>query len=127
MIQTINSSKAPKAVGPYSQAIKAGGFIYFSGQIALNPETGNLENKSIEIETTQVLNNLKTVLQEANCTFENVVRSEIFVVEVNKHFGIINKIYEVFFGDHKPARFTVGVAELPKGATVEIALVAYKQ
>jgi|LakMenE01Jun11ns_1017448.scaffolds.fasta_scaffold9474946_1 2-iminobutanoate/2-iminopropanoate deaminase len=130
MSQIIHTEKAPKAIGPYSQAILTNigdsQILYTSGQIALDPETGNLTQESLEIEVLQVLKNLKAILYEADFTLSDVVKSEIFVVNLDQNFARINTVYEEFFGDHKPARATIGVASLPKNAQVEIAFTAIK-
>lgn len=123
-IEQIKTKNAPDAVGPYSQAVKAGGFLFASGQIALVPETGAMAEGGIEKQTLQVMENLKAVLQEAGCGFSDVVRCDIFITSM-KNFPVINEIYASYFeGECKPARQTVEVASLPKGAEVEISCIA---
>lgn len=120
----INTNLAPAPIGPYSQAILAGNTLYTSGQIALDPQSMNLILTNIEAETTQVMLNLKAVLEAANMGFENVVKTSIFVIDMND-FSKINAIYGSFFDEKTaPARETVQVAGLPKGVNVEISMVA---
>jgi 2-iminobutanoate/2-iminopropanoate deaminase len=123
-MKAISTPKAPSAVGPYSQAIEANGFVFLSGQIPLTPE-GQLVTGSISEQVTQIMQNLKAVLNEAELEFSNVVRTEIFVVDIND-FAEVNQVYESFMTQPYPARFTVGIKELPKGAKVEIAMIAAK-
>ncbi len=118
----VQTDKAPSAIGPYSQAVVANGMVYTSGQIALTPEGVMLEDDVI-IQTKQVLENLKAVLQEAGSSMSEVVKTTIFIASMDD-FGIINEIYEEAFGLHKPARATVAVKTLPKNALVEIDAVA---
>ena len=120
----VKTPKAPEPVGPYSQAVKTGEFVFCSGQIALDPETGELVSGSIEAETTRVMENLKAVLEAAGSSLERVVKATIFVKDMND-FGRINAVYGSFFsGSIPPARATVQVAALPKGANVEIECIA---
>ena len=120
----INTNLAPAPIGPYSQAILAGNTLYTSGQIALDPQSMNLILTNIEAETTQVMHNLKAVLEAANMGFENVVKTSIFVIDMND-FSKINAIYGSFFDEKTaPARETVQVAGLPKGVNVEISMIA---
>ena len=120
----INTNLAPAPIGPYSQAILAGNTLYTSGQIALDPQSMNLILTNIEAETTQVMLNLKAVLEAANMGFENVVKTSIFVIDMND-FSKINAIYGSFFDEKiAPTRETVQVAGLPKGVNVEISMVA---
>ena len=124
MKKIINTLKAPQPIGPYSQAVLVGDVLYTSGQISLNPETGKLVKDSIDIETVQVMENLKAVLQAANMTFKNVIKSTIFISDM-KHFGAINNVYGKYFDDSTaPARETVEVANLPKFVNVEISMIA---
>jgi len=118
----VQTSKAPSAIGPYSQAVIANGMVYTSGQIALTPDGVMLEN-NVVIQTKQVLQNLKAVLEEANSSMDLVVKTTIFIDNMDD-FVTINKIYEEAFGLHKPARATVAVKTLPKNALVEIDAVA---
>lgn len=122
----ITTNKAPQPIGPYSQAVLVENTLYTSGQIALHPETGELVIDSIEKETTQVMNNLKAVLEAANMTFENVIKVSIFISDMNS-FAAINAIYGQYFEEATaPARETVEVANLPKFVNVEISVIAVK-
>ena len=124
MKKIINTSKAPAPIGPYNQAILTGHTLYTSGQIALHPETMELIYESIEVETTQVMENLKVVLAEAGLTFEDVVKTSIFISDMN-NFSRINEIYGKYFDEATaPARETVEVANLPKYVNVEISMIA---
>ena len=120
--EVIFTDKAPKPIGPYSQAIKAGNTLYLAGQVAIKLD-GNLDSSSIENETTQVLNNLKAVLEAAKMSFKNVVKTTIYVTDL-KNFKKINDTYATFFTENPPARETVEVKSLPKGAHIEISMVA---
>ena len=122
----ITTNKAPQPIGPYSQAVLVGTTLYTSGQIALHPETGKLVTDSIAEETTQVMNNLKAVLEAADMTFENVIKASIFISDMNS-FAAINTIYGQYFEEATaPARETVEVANLPKYVNVEISVIAVK-
>ncbi|HPN69289.1 MAG TPA: RidA family protein [Saprospiraceae bacterium] len=126
MQKIINTQNAPAPVGPYNQAILAGNTLYLSGQIALDPATGNLMMDNIETETTQVMENLKAVLEEAGFSFANVVKTTIFLSDMEM-FGRMNAIYAKYFeGLIAPARETVQVANLPKYVNVEISCIAVK-
>ncbi|WP_438977455.1 Rid family detoxifying hydrolase [Polaribacter sp.] len=126
MKKIITTSKAPAPIGPYNQAILSGNTLYTSGQIALHPKTGELALDSIEIETKQVMENMKAVLEAAEMTFENVIKTSIFISEMN-NFGEINKVYGSYFNEETaPARETVEVANLPKFVNVEISMIAVK-
>jgi len=123
IIQTPN---APAPIGPYNQAILVGNTLYTSGQIAINPKTSELELNSIEEETELVMQNLKAVLAAADMTFEHVIKSSIFISDM-ENFGMINKVYGSYFNDETaPARETVEVANLPKYVNVEISMIAIK-
>lgn len=124
-MQVIASSKAPKALGPYSQAILVGGTLYMSGQIAINRLTGEFVQSSIEAETEQIMHNIEAVLEEAGYHLQNVVKTTIFATDI-KDFEAINGVYAEYFKVDPPARSFVQVAALPKGARVEIEAVAYK-
>ena len=117
------SDNAPKAIGPYCQAIEVDGWIYLSGQTGLDPKTGELAPGGFEAQTRQVLANLREVLTAAGCTFADVVKTSVFITDF-ANFPILNKLYAEAMGDHRPARTTVQVAGLPKGGLVEIDLVA---
>ncbi|OYX85680.1 MAG: reactive intermediate/imine deaminase [Flavobacteriales bacterium 32-34-25] len=120
----IFTEKAPAPIGPYNQAILSGNTLYTSGQIAINPADGTLVTTTIEAETTQVMENLKAVLEAAGMTFENVVKSTIFIINMND-FGAINSVYGSYFNEKTaPARETVQVACLPKNVNIEISMVA---
>jgi len=124
MKKIIFTEKAPAPIGPYSQAVLTGNTLYTSGQIALNPETGELVTESIEAETQQVMQNMKAVLDAAGMTFENVVKTTIFIMNMND-FGNINTVYASYFNEKTaPARETVQVACLPKNVNVEISMIA---
>jgi 2-iminobutanoate/2-iminopropanoate deaminase len=114
---------APKAIGPYSQAILENGFLFASGQIPLDPVSGQLVEGGIEASTERVLDNMEAVLRSAGLTFKDVVKTTVFLVR-SEDFPAMNAVYAVRFGDHRPARSTVIVAALPKGATVEIDMIA---
>lgn len=120
--QIISTTNAPAAIGPYSQAIKAGNMIFTSGQIPLLP-TGDLLSGTIQEQTHQVFKNLQAVLAEAGSSLNDVVKATVFIKDMNQ-FGEINEVYGQYFGDHRPARSTVEVARLPKDVGVEIELVA---
>jgi 2-iminobutanoate/2-iminopropanoate deaminase len=120
-MEKIHTSKAPEAIGPYSQAIKVGNMIFTSGQIALLP-SGEFLDGDIKAQTKQVCENLKAVLEAAGAKIENVVKTTIFLADMND-FAAVNEVYGEYFS-HKPARSTVAVKELPKGAKVEIECVA---
>lgn len=119
----INSPNAPAPIGPYSQAVLANGVLYISGQIALDPTTGELVQGSIEIETYQVMKNLQAILQEAGLEFAQVAKCTIFVKDLN-NFALINNVYGSYFGQNPPARETVEVSRLPKDVNVEISCIA---
>jgi len=126
MKKIITTAKAPAPIGPYNQAVLAGNTLYTSGQIAFNPENGELVLDNIQSETKQVMENLKQVLLAANMTFENVVKTSIFISDMH-NFSEINTIYETYFNNETaPARETVEVANLPKFVNVEISAIAVK-
>ena len=118
--QKISTPGAPSAIGPYSQAIVAGGFVHCSGQIALDPKDGQLISGDVTAQTERALENLKAVLAAAGSDFSKVVKTTVYLVSM-EHFGAMNKVYgRYFIGDQTPARSTVAVAELPRNALVEI-------
>ena len=124
MKKIINTSNAPAPIGPYNQAILKGNTLYTSGQIAIDPKTGDLNTENIQIETQQVMENMKAVLDEAGMTFENVVKTTIFIMDMND-FAKINSVYATYFNEKTaPARETVQVACLPKNVNVEISMIA---
>lgn len=121
----IEVKNAPAPIGPYSQAVEANGVLYLSGQIALDPEDGELKMDTIEIETTQVLKNLQAVLLKYELSFANVVKSSIFLSSMD-HFSAVNEIYASCFKENPPARETVAVLSLPKNVNVEISMIAVR-
>jgi 2-iminobutanoate/2-iminopropanoate deaminase len=123
MIEHFQTERAPQAIGPYSQAIKANGMIFLSGQIPLDPATMQLVDGDIGAQTERVLNNLKAVLEAAGSSLERVVKTTIYLADLND-FAAVNEIYATFFGSTRPARSTVQVARLPRDARVEIDLIA---
>ena len=126
MKKIIKTSKAPAPIGPYNQAVMSGNTLYTSGQIAIDPSSGELKNNSIKEETSLVMENMKAVLAAANMTFENVVKTSIFISDM-RSFSEINKIYGSYFNEESaPARETVEVANLPKFVNVEISMIAVK-
>ena len=122
-VQPINAASAPEAVGPYSHAVIAGNTAYLSGQIALKPN-GSFVQGSVADEALQVFSNIKAVLGELRCSLSDVVKATIYLTDIND-FSTINEIYAAEFQNHKPARETVQVCALPKGAKVEISVVVY--
>ena len=122
-MQIIATNEAPKAIGPYSQAIRSGNTLYTSGQIALDPATGNLVEGDFAAQAHRVFENLKAVLTAAGTGFKNVVKATVYLTDL-ANFATLNEIYASYFGDTKPARTTIGVAQLPKGGLVEIDLIA---
>ncbi|MCA9938245.1 MAG: RidA family protein [Anaerolineales bacterium] len=121
--KVIATKNAPKAVGPYSQAIRAGDFVYTAGQIALDPETGQMAEADVAVQTERVLQNLGAVLESAGSSLEHVVKTTVFLQHMSD-FAAMNEVYARIFGDARPARSTVAVAALPLGALVEIEVVA---
>ncbi|WP_409228243.1 Rid family detoxifying hydrolase [Gudongella sp. SC589] len=122
-INTLATEKAPAAVGPYSQGIRVGDFVYTSGQLPIDPETGQLVQEDIQAATRLALNNVKAVLEQGGASLETVVKVTVFVKDMD-NFGAINEVYAEFFTDHKPARSLVEVARLPKDGVIEIEAVA---
>ncbi|MDR2137803.1 MAG: RidA family protein [Synergistaceae bacterium] len=125
MKKIIATDKAPSAIGPYSQAIQAGDFLFASGQIPIDPKTGQIAQGSIEEQAKLVLDNVKGLLEAAGFTMKQVVKTTVFVVNM-ENFAPVNGVYAQYFGDVPPARSFVAVKELPKGAQVEIEVVAWK-
>lgn len=123
MLATIHTDKAPQAIGPYSQAVKCNGFVFVSGQIPINPSTGELLAGSTGDKTRLVMENIGRILEEAGTSFDKVVKTTIYLTDLNE-FDEVNKIYGEFFSSHKPARATVQVARLPKDVSVEIDAIA---
>lgn len=121
----ISTPNAPSAIGPYSQAVLAGGTLYCSGQIALDPETSELVNRSISEETTQIMKNIAAVLAAAEMNFENVVKCSIFMSSMD-FYDEVNEVYAKYFSDQPPAREAIAVKTLPKRVNVEISVTAVK-
>lgn len=121
----IFTTKAPAPIGPYSQAVMAGNMIFVSGQIAINPESGNLITGDIQQEARRVMLNIGEILKTAGMDYHNIIKTTIFLKDMN-NFGAINEIYGHFFSDHYPARETVEVSRLPKDVNVEISVIALK-
>jgi 2-iminobutanoate/2-iminopropanoate deaminase len=121
--QIINTSSAPAPIGPYNQAIRSGNMLFISGQVCIDPATGELKNKDVQEETHQVMHNLKAILAEAGMTFSNVVKTTIFITDMNR-FSEINEVYGKYFDGHFPARETVQVSALPKFVNIEISMIA---
>ena len=121
--EIVYSDNAPKPIGPYSQAVISGGFLFASGQIALEPETGNLVMASIEAETRQVMANIEALLTAANLGFKSIIKTSIFLKNMDD-FAKVNEVYASYFESDFPARETVQVAKLPKDVNVEISVVA---
>ncbi len=120
---TVRTSGAPQAIGPYSQAVKCGGFLFCSGQIPLDPVTGKMVAGGIVEQTTRVLRNLEAVLAAGNATLKSVVKTTVYLVDLEE-FSAMNDVYKEFFPENPPARATVEVSKLPAGARVEIEAVA---
>lgn len=121
--ETVSTDRAPKAIGPYEQAIKVGDFVYTAGQIPIDPKTGNLVAGGIAEQTRQVLENLKAVLEAAGSSLDKVIKATVFLKNI-ADFAALNEVYGEYLAKAKPARSTVAVADLPRGALVEIDLVA---
>lgn len=119
----INTPHAPAPIGPYNQSVMANGFLFISGQIAINPSNGEIEATTITEETEQVMKNLDAILIEAGMTFSHVVKTTIFLSDMS-HFSTVNEMYAKFFQSEHPARETVAVKGLPKGVNVEISMIA---
>lgn len=123
-MKTISTAKAPAAVGPYSQAVLTGDFLFLSGQIPLVPETGLLISENISEQTEQVMKNMRAVCEAAGGGLNKIVKCTVFMTDLAQ-FQTMNEIYAKHFGDHKPARSTIQVAALPRGAAVEIEAIMY--
>ena len=119
----VNTTKAPAPIGPYSQAVQAGNFLFISGQVAIDPATGNVDTSDVASETKQVMKNLQAILSEAGIGFRNVVKTTIFLSDMSL-FASVNEVYGSFFKDNYPARETVAVKGLPKNVNVEISMIA---
>jgi len=123
MKQIVTSAKAPSAVGPYSQAVQAGEFLFLAGQIPLDPVSGDITGTTAAAQTEQVLKNIYAVLQAGGCSFSDVVKTTVFLTDL-KDFAEMNEVYEHYFGEEFPARSTIQVAALPRSALVEIEVIA---
>ena len=121
--QIINTPGAPAPIGPYNQSVKAGGFLFISGHIAMDPETGNIISESIQAETHQVMKNLNAILEAAGLDFSAVVKTTIFLTDMSL-FAAVNEVYAGYFSSDHPARETVAVKGLPRGVNVEISMIA---
>ena len=121
--QVIHTDKAPKAIGPYSQAVKAGNMLFVSGQVPFVPETMEIVEGDVKAQTAQSLKNVQAILAEAVLDFSHVVKSTVFIKDMNE-FAAINEVYAEYFGENKPARACVEVARLPKDVKVEIEVIA---
>jgi len=123
MIERIQTDHAPQAIGPYSQAVRAGGFVFASGQIPLDPASMQIVEGDVRLQTARVLENLRAVLEAAGSSVERVVKTTVFLADMND-FAAMNEVYATFFGATRPARSTVEVARLPRDARIEIDVVA---
>jgi 2-iminobutanoate/2-iminopropanoate deaminase len=123
MKEIISTENAPSAIGPYSQAVKTGNLVFVSGQIPIDPATGEFVSSDVAEQSEQVLKNLKAVLEAAGSSLNNVVKTTVFLADMND-FAVMNEIYAKHFGDNKPARATVQAARLPRDARVEIDCIA---
>lgn len=121
--EAVQTDRAPKAIGPYEQAIKVDSLVFTAGQIPIDPKTGNIVDGGIAAQTRQVLENLKGVLEAAGSSLDRVIKATVFLKNM-ADFAAMNEVYAEYFGSSKPARSTVAVAELPRGALIEIDLVA---
>lgn len=124
--EVISTEAAPAAIGPYSQGIRVGNTVYLSGQIAIDPETGEMVEGGIEAETNQVMQNIEAVLQAAGCDFDDVVQSKVFLADLGD-YAAMNAVYGEYFGEQPPARAAVQVARLPLDALVEIMVTAVRE
>ena len=123
MREAVSTASAPKAIGPYSQAIRAGSLVFVSGQIPIDPATGNLVEGDIQTQTRRVFDNLGEILKAAGASFEHVVRTTVYLADMND-FAAMNEVYATYFGSPAPARATVQAARLPRDAQVEIDVIA---
>ncbi len=123
MLESIASNDAPKAIGPYSQAIRAGGFLFCSGQTPLDPATGEIVTGDVAAQTRRIMQNIEAVLAQASLTFANVAKTTIYLIDMGD-FTAVNDVYGGYFAETKPARSTVAVAALPRGSRVEIEVIA---
>jgi len=124
--EVIYTDKAPKPIGPYSQAIKVGSWLFLSGQIPIDPRSGDIVEGDIEVQTRRVLENIKAILENAGFTLGDIVKVTVYLVDLND-FPRFNKVYSEYFKDKPPARTTVQVAALPRSVRIEIDAIAYKE
>jgi 2-iminobutanoate/2-iminopropanoate deaminase len=125
MKNIINTTNAPAPIGPYSQAVVSGGFLFVSGQIPMNPVTGEIISNDIKAETKQVMDNIGAILSEAGISFGNIIKTTIFLTDMQR-FASVNEVYGTYFAEQFPARETVQVSALPKNVNVEISVIAIK-
>ncbi|MDD5569770.1 MAG: RidA family protein [Bacteroidales bacterium] len=125
MKKIIRTNQAPQPIGPYSQAVLAGSFLFVSGQVAINPSTGKVEAKDIKEQTRQIMENVGAILKQANMNLSDIIKTSIFLTEMG-NFPQVNEVYGSFFTSDFPARETVQVCKLPLGVDVEISVVAYQ-
>jgi 2-iminobutanoate/2-iminopropanoate deaminase len=123
MIDTVATDLGPKAIGPYSQAVRANGFVFLSGQIALDPQTQQIVEGGISLQTERVLENLKAILVAAGSSIDRVVKTTVFLADMNE-FGVMNEVYSRYFENNPPARSTIEASRLPRNVRVEIDLIA---
>jgi len=126
MVEYVFTDRAPKPIGPYSQAVIAGNFVFLSGQIPIDPKTGEIVDGGIRDQTRRVLENIKAILEEAGCSLNDVVSVTVFLKDLS-HFNDFNEVYSYYFSENRPARSTIQAAALPKNVLVEIAAIAYKK
>lgn len=125
MKKIITSSEAPKAIGPYSQAVEDGGFVFTSGVLPVDPVTGEIFGGDVKWQTELILKNLESILKAAGCTLKNVVKTTVFLTDLTQ-FAEMNEVYSRFFTENTPARSTIQVVALPKGSSIEIEAIAKK-
>ncbi len=123
MKEIISTSKAPSAIGPYSQAVKVGNLIFISGQIPIDPSSGNMVNGDIKEQTKRVLENIKGILESVGASLANVVKTTVFMIDLSE-FSLMNEVYKDYFPEKPPARSTIQVSALPRGAKIEIEAIA---
>jgi len=125
MKKIINSLQAPRAIGPYSQAVEDSGFVFTSSLLPMDPVTGEIYTGDVQVQTELILKNLENILKEANCSLKHVLKTTVYMTDLTK-FAEMNAVYETFFKDNPPARSTVQVSALPKGSIVAIEAIAKK-
>ena len=124
-MKVVNSENAPKAIGPYSQAILSKDILFVSGQLPIDPKTGEMVEENIEVQTIMVLRNIEAILNKEGMTLKNIIKSDVYLSDMN-NFAKFNESYSRVLGDHKPARVTVEVSRLPKDSLIEISVIASK-